>query len=52
MPTSTIESIDNHLTRVWLKLCEAKTKGRSTTEFRHIIDNLLDERTKYTEESR
>jgi hypothetical protein len=51
MATSTIESIDTHLTRIWLKLREAQAKGRPTTEFRQILDNLLDERTKYTQET-
>ena len=48
MPSSTVESIDNHLIRIWKSLTEAKAKGRPTTEFRQIIDNLLDERNKYT----
>lgn len=45
---STIESIDRHLTRAWLKLCEARTHGHPTTEYRLMIDTLLDQRTKYT----
>jgi len=45
---STIESIDTQLLRTWARLTEAKTHGRPTTEYRTIIDTLLDERLKYT----
>ena len=45
---TTIESIDNHLMRTWARLTEAKAHGRPTSEYRTIIDTLLDERLKYT----
>jgi len=48
MPSSTVESIDNHITRQWLKLCQARMQGRPLTEYRTMIDTLLDQRLKYT----
>ena len=51
MPTSTIESIDTHITRAWTKLCAARDAGKPLTEYRHMIDTLLDQRSKYTQET-
>ena len=44
---NTLDSIDAHLTRTWLRMCEARNNGRPTTEYRHIIDTLLDQRLTY-----
>lgn len=48
MPT--IELIDAHIQRTWLRLKEAEHRGRPTTEYRHIIDTLLDQRIEYSPE--
>jgi thiaminase len=51
MPASTIESIDTHITRQWLKLCAAREAGKPVTEYRQMIDTLLDQRSRYTQET-
>lgn len=43
----TLDTIDFHITRTWLRLCAARKTGKPVTEHWHTIDGLLDQRLEY-----